>query len=406
MILRSYRSAFSGLPPDLWILALVALVNRAGSMVLPFLSLYLISVRGLSAIEAGQILSLYGVGSILGSLVGGWLSDRLGPRRAQQLSLFFSGIGFLVLGRLESHRAIALGILITSTIVDSFRPACMSMFAERSPEKVRMRAFALLRLALNLGIGIAPAVGGILALYSYQLLFAVDAVTCWAAAGLLALPILTGGASARGHHPEGLKTDRPSPWQDGPFLALILVVVLLAASLFQFFSTFPVHLRETLGFREDAIGLIFALNPILIVIFEMVLIRAVEKMDNFRLVAAGAFLLCAGFGLIPFGESIWFICFTVVIWTVGEMLSLPVINSIVAERAPAAGRGRYMGLFTMSFSLGLVIAPSLGMYLWEEFGWQTVWFSVGLAGVPLAIGVLLLRRFFVADPRPRPAGPP
>jgi MFS family permease len=394
-IFRSYRSAFSGLPADLWILALVSLVNRAGSMVLPFLSLYLISVRGFTAIEAGQILSLYGVGSILGSLVGGWLSDRLGPRRAQQVSLSLSGVGFLVLGHLESRAAISFGILVTSTIVDSFRPASMSLIAERAPEKLRMRAFALLRLALNLGIGIAPAVGGLLALYSYQLLFAVDALTCWAAAALLSLPLLARGTPKAGTYTERQLAAPLSPLRDRPFLGLLLAVVVLAASLFQFFSTFPLHLRETIGLRENAIGLIFALNPLLIVLFEMVLIRAVEKVDNFRLVALGSFLLCVGFGLLPLGKSVAFICFTVVIWTVGEMLCLPVINSIVAERAPASSRGRYMGAYTMAFSLGLVFAPSLGMYLWEAYGWQTVWFAIGLAGIPLAGGVLLLRKFFM-----------
>lgn len=386
-------------------LALTAFVNRSGTMVLPFLSLYLTAVQEMSAVEAGRILSLWGVGSVLGSLVGGWLADRVGTWQTQWLSLFGSGFAFLTLGFLETPGLIAVGVLVASLVVDAFRPACMSAVADWSPPGLQLRAFALIRLALNLGIGVAPAVGGFLALYDYHLLFFADALTCWGAASLLMLPVLARKRHLKPSHSEQRST-RSSPWRDGPFLALLLVTFLLTLVLFQLFNTFPLHLRENLGLREDAIGLIFALNPVLIVLFEMVLIHWTERFDRFRVLALGAMLLAGGFGLTPLGSTALFICFTVVVWTVGEMLTLPILNSIVAERSPAGGRGRYMGLFTMSFALGLVIAPLAGMTVLDRFGSTALWACAGLVGPIAAVTVLLLRRGFTSQGTARPPQSP
>ncbi len=184
-IARTYRAAYSGLPRELWLLSLVLLVNRAGSMVLPFLSLYLTHERGLSVALAGRILALYGLGALVGSYIGGWLSDRIGPTRTQQLSLIASGFGYLWLSMLEGIFQISLAMFLLSIAVEAFRPAVMADTAQRTPADVRVRAFALLRLAANLGVGIGPAVGGYLVLYDYHWLFVVDAASCWIAFLLL-----------------------------------------------------------------------------------------------------------------------------------------------------------------------------------------------------------------------------
>ena len=215
-ILRTYRAAFSGLPRDLWLLAFIALVNRAGSMVLPFIALYLTARRGFSVVQAGQVLALYGLGAVAGSYLGGWLTDRIGPTRCQQWSLVASGAGFLVFSLLRDPRAILVAVFLLSIVVESFRPANMAGFAQRAPRRMQVRAFALLRLAANLGVGIGPAVGGWLALHDYAYLFYVDAATCWLAAALLTLALkkLSPAAGAR----EEAAVPGRSPWTDGPFL--------------------------------------------------------------------------------------------------------------------------------------------------------------------------------------------
>jgi len=398
--LRIYRAAFSGLPRDVWLLCGVLLINRAGGMVLPFLALFLTQARGLSAFEAGRLMSLYGVGSVIGSFFGGWLSDRIGTLRTQQLTLLIGGAGYLAFMWLERPWVIAVAMLLISIVYEGFRPAAMAAMAERAPAGLQARAFALLRLAANLGVSVGPAVGGLLAVYSYDWLFIGDAVTCWLAAGVLAVAL---GAESP-HHIEQRRLGRAqaaSPLRDGPFLLLLLLVVALAAAIFQVFSTLPLYLRQFYGYRENVIGLLLGFNALLIVLFEMVLIHLTERWNRLLMTGCGAFLVCAGLALLPFGSSVAFVALTVAVWTVGEMLSLPMTNTLVAERAGQGNRGRYMGLYTMAFSIAFVIAPLAGTWVLERHGPRTLWFGTGVLGFVLLAGALALipafRRTVSAD---------
>jgi MFS family permease len=391
-IFRLYRDAFSGLPRDIWLLAVVSLVNRSGTMVMPFIALYLIVERGFATQEAGRFVALYGIGSVLGSYLGGWLSDRIGPVRSQQASLVFGGVGFLVLAVVRERLALGFTILIVGVIVEAFRPAAMTSFAERAPARVKAKAFALLRLASNLGFGIGPAVGGFLALYSYQWLFIADALTCWAAA--LLLMKLPAREEAAGEADTKEAVPRRPPWRDGSFLVFLVLVVLLASALFQIFSTFPMYLKETVGYRENVIGLLLSLNALLIVSFEMVLIHMVQNRDRMRMAGLGALLLCGGLALISLGEAAWFIAFTVVVWTFGEMLALPILNVVVAERAERGYRGQYMGMYTMAYSIAFIVAPIVGTSVYANFGPHALWHGIGVLGVVLAALLIALRRSF------------
>lgn len=388
-IVTAYRSAYSGLDRQQWILFTVAVVNRAGSMVLPFLSLYLTQVRGLPVAEAGRILALYGLGAIAGSYLGGKLSDRIGATRTQQASLVTSGFGYFWLSALEDPRAIGIAVLVLSLFVEAFRPAVMADVAERAPREVQLRAFALLRLAANIGVGIGPAVGGYLALYSYRWLFVADAITCWAAAVLLAVLLdpVAGESRARQRGAAGR-----SPWADVPFLLLMPLVILLAIAFFQVWSTLPVYYREVYGFRENTIGLLLALNPLLIVLFEMLLLHGVGRWRRMPLVGVGSLLVCAGLAWMPLGSSLAFVACTIAVWTVGEMLSLPLINGVVADRAGPGTRGSYMGVYTMGFSIAFVFAPAGGTYVYDTAGPDVLWYGIGGLGVLLLLWSLALAR--------------
>jgi MFS family permease len=396
-VLRTYRAAFAGLPREVWLLAGVALVNRSGSMVLPFISLYLTEERGFSIALAGKLLALYGVGSMAGSWLGGWASDRFGADRTMALSLIVSGGCFVNLGLQRSTWAIALGVLVLSTTSEMFRPAAMISMAERAPERLEVRAFALLRLAINLGLTVGPAVGGLLAVHGYLWLFLADAATSWAAAALLrSLPKATG----EGHATKSRATAASSPWDDRPFLLLLAMAFVLAAVFFQIVSTVPLYLRHAYALREDAIGALLALNAVIVVLFEMVLVHSAEGRARMPRIALGCFLVCAGFGLMPFGTSLAYAAFTILVWSVGEMLALPLINAVVADRASQGSRGRYLGLYTMSFSTAFVLSPAAGTWVYQHVGRDTLWYGVLLLGVPLALAALALRRPLEGTVRP------
>ncbi len=387
-----YRDAYSGLSADLWLLALVALVNRAGSMVLPFVALYLTAERGFTTREAGQIVALYGIGSVVGAYLGGWLSDRIGALRTQQASLALGGVGFLILGSLRDRLWIAIAMLVVSVIVEAFRPAVMTSIAERAIPQQKARAFALLRLAANLGFGIGPALGGVLASRSYHWLFVGDAATCWAAALLLvALPL---GERPRSTEAASESRPRRGPWRDGPFLAMTGLTVVLASCLFQFFSTLPLYFREEIGLPESRIGALLSLNALTIVVFEMVLIHAVRDLDRMRLSGVGAFLVCAGFALVPHGMAVGYLALTILVWSLGEMLVLPILNAVAAERAGRGFEGQYMGLYAMAYSVAFIVAPVAGTFVYERFGPTALWHGMGVVGLILGLCFVALSRFF------------
>ncbi len=387
-----YTSAFAGIPREVWLLSGALLVNRAGTMVLPFLSLYLTADIGLTAVRAGQIIGCFGLGSMLGSYAGGWLSDRFSPLRIQQHSLLVSGCGFLLFIRLDSFVELAAGIFILAAVSDAFRPALMVSVAHFSPAGVNKRAFALIRLAANVGMATGPAIAGLLAHYGYAWLFVGDAITCWLAALMLWLTL---GATDGPHQTRSDAGGHAgtSPWRDGPYLFFLLLIVILGMAFFQVWTTMPLYLRSFYGASERAIGILLSINALVIVLAEMLVIRAVERFDAMRTIAAGAFLVGAGLSLLPFGPPYLVAVLAIVVLTFGEMLALPITNAIVADRAGRAQMGQYMGLFTLAFSTAFVIGPIVGTAVYQHLGPETLWYGLGCTGIGLAIGFVVLRRF-------------
>jgi predicted MFS family arabinose efflux permease len=383
-ILATYREAFSGLDRSVWLLSLATLVNRSGTMVMPFLVLYLTEKRGFAITDAGRALGVYGVGGVLGSYLGGWLCDRMPPRRVMTGSLALAGIAFLLLGRFQSPPAILTTIFCLAVVGEGFRPATSAALAGAAPPELRTRAFALNRLAINLGMSLGPSIGGFLAMRSYGWLFVVDGGTCLLAAAVLAAAFHGGGQGAE-EKPAAVAVGR-SPWRDGPFLVMMGLFFLLAMVTFQMASTFTLTLRDVYGFREGTIGLVMAVNTVIIVLFEMVLVHRVGALEPLRLVGIGGFLFGLGFALLPFGTGFAYVAFTVLVWTVGEMLSFPLAAGAVANRAGEANRGLYMGLFTLSFEGAWIFAPILGTWVYQAWGPRAVGLACGVLGLILLAG--------------------
>jgi predicted MFS family arabinose efflux permease len=402
-IIGAYREAFRGLPREVWLLSLAMFVNRAGTMVLPFLTLYLTRKLDFTTTEAGRLVGLYGVGSVLGSWSGGWLSDRIDPNRVQQLSLVAAGVGFLTVSQLESPRAWAIAMVVVGAVADTFRPALMAATARYSPPLARARAFALVRLATNLGMAIGPAVAGLLAMVRYVWLFVGEALTCWAAAVILFKRLGPVGADRPGAA-EARDLTRSTPWRDPPFLYFLVLINLLGLAFFQVFGTMPLYLRGAYGLPEGAIGALLATNALIIALFEMVLLRSLERRRSLQLVAVGSLLVCVGISILPLGPPIAIAALSVVLWTVGEMLSLPVSTAFVAERADERSMGSYMGAYTVSFSVAFVVAPVLGTTIYERLSPEALWLGIGGLGIVLGLGFAVLARSLSRPQAPGPSG--
>jgi predicted MFS family arabinose efflux permease len=401
-IVTLYRDAYAGLPREAWLLATVTFLHRSGTMVLPFLILYLTLERGFSVEKAGLYLALSGAGTVAGSWLGGLLTDRLGARPVQIASLVCAGVSLLALEEMRTEVAFAGVLMVFSTTNQAFRPANAVAMAALVPAAQRGRAFGLERLAINLGMSFGPAVGGFLALVDYRYLFWVDGATCLLAAGFLWWKVPAPPRSAPSSREPLARA--PNPYRDGPFLAFLLVTIGLTTIFLQLMSTYPVTLKGLYGLPESSIGLLYALNTLLIVLFEMLLLHRLEGRPPLPWMALGTLLVGAGLALLPWGSTFAFAAFGLLLWSGGEMLTLPLANVVAADRAGERSPGQYLGLLATAFSVSFVLAPLAGPWVLQHYGDRVLWSSCGVLSVVLA-GALLAMKPSFAGPTPPPPRP-
>ena len=375
-----------GLPRDSWTLATVTVINRVGTMVLPFLMLHLTKNLGIEPARAGLTLSGYGVAALITAPVAGRLSDRVGPTRMLKVSLFATAVLMWILPLARGWGAVSALIFLLGIAAEAFRPASMALVGELAGPERRKQGFALNRLAINLGMSVGPALGGVLAMSSFRSLFWVNGATSMlAGAVLLALPIHLSGPHPRGHAapPLLLGGEVGSPARLIYFLFALLPVVLV---FFQHEGTMPLFMVQELGFNEAVYGLMFTINTVLIVLLEVRLNGATAHWPHRRSLAVGAFLCGAGFGAFALARSLGQIIAGVVIWTVAEMIVFPAASAYVTEIAPPGRRGEYLGYYSMFFGLGFAIGPGSGAAVMQRFGSTTLWalcFLLGLVAAAL-----------------------
>ncbi|RMF73216.1 MAG: MFS transporter [Acidobacteria bacterium] len=395
--LAFWVGAYSGLPRAVWIVCAGMLINRAGTMVLPFLGLYLTRELGFPKATAGWVLLGFGLGSLLGSAVGGRLTDRAGAVRVQVGALLAGGVAFVALAWPRTPWTLGAGVFIAAALSDAFRPAAMTAVVVLAPEAVRTRAIGLLRLAANAGMAIGPAAGGLLARIDYFWLFVADGGTCLLASLVLWLllrperPVRRTGIEPEARAGAGVL-------RDGAFVLFLGGLLALSAAFFQVFNTYPIYLAERLALDEARIGSLIAANAVLIVLFEMPLVRLLERRTALRVTAAGAALIGGGLALTAVASSVPLLLATVVVWTIGEMLCFPFASAVIAARAPRGLLGRYMGAFAVVFSLAAIVAPPAGLRLYEARGGASVFLACGAIGA-LVCGLFLAQaRVFAHRP--------
>lgn len=389
-VLTLFRDAYSGLPAATWLLALAAFINRAGAMVLPFLQIYMGQRWGWSVQEAGAIISIYGVGAVLGSLFGGTLCDRIGPVHVQILSLTIAMVWFQGLGFVGEPYLFGAGMFVLGFVNDMFRPGNFAAAAESCAPHLRAKALALNRLALNAGWAIGPAVGGLLADLNWQWLFVVDGLTCGAAAlYLFCLRDRLPKAVARiAGAPAG-----PSPWRDRRYLWLCLLSTIALLVFMQYIFTESRYLHDELHVDKQHIGLLLSVNPIIIVTCEMAIVQALRARPALPLVALGMLLVGGGLALLPFAtHGLWVVIVSLLIVTTGEMLWSPFLGAYLQDIAPVESRGRYMGVYTATISASMIAAPYLGGWIYDDVSPDALWYACGVGGAITALAFLAAQR--------------
>jgi predicted MFS family arabinose efflux permease len=383
-----YKNAYSGLTRRMWLLAVVMLINRCGTMVLPFMTLYC-NHRGYTETQGGLAVAIYGVGSLFGALIGGKLSDTIGFYSMQFIALFGGGIMFIVLGQMDSYLTICICIFFASMINEAFRPANSSAVAHYSSPENRTQSFSLVRLAINLGWGVGSALAGILASISYKLLFWTDGLTNIAAgiALLIILPKVTLEQQHKSIH-ENIGKSK-GPLQDRTFMVFTGFMLLFAICFFQLFTTVPLYFKEGLKLNESSIGMIMSINGILIALFEMVIVFKLEGTRPYlKLMTYGCILLAISYLMLNIPLASGFILASAVILmvTIAEITGMPFMNSYYIGRTTTANRGRYAAIYTMSWSAAQVIGSLSGTQIAHSLSYTYLWWILGALCIITAFG--------------------
>ena len=376
-----YRNAYTGLNRRMWLLAVVMLINRSGTMVLPFMTLYA-KHMGYTTKQAGFVVAIYGIGSMVGAFFGGRISDRFGFYYTQFFSLFCGGILFITLGLMNTYFSICVSTFFLSMVNESFRPANATAIAHYSTPQTRTQSFSVVRLAINLGWGVGGALGGLLASINYHLLFWVDGLTNICASFLLIwlLPKVS-LAQQQNLDKEKKTSSKTQPAHaDKTFLYFIGLLILFAICFFQLFSTLPLFFKEGLHINEFWIGVVMAMNGILIAIFEMVIVFKLEgKLPYLRLMTYGSLLMAFSFFIlnIPLSSGLLIALLATLLITFAEMIAMPFMNSYYISRSTEGNRGQYAALYTMAWSAAQVIGSTGGTQIAYAAGYNNLWWIIG-----------------------------
>jgi predicted MFS family arabinose efflux permease len=399
LTLRLFKTSYGGLSKRIWLLGFVMLVNRCGTMVLPFLTSYCTRDKHFSTTQAGWVAGIYGIGAMCGALLGGRLSDRLGFSRVQGSSLLLGGVSFIGLGYIDTYPALCAGTFLLSMLNEAFRPANAAAISHYSTPETRTRSFSLIRLAINIGWGVGAALAGFLASMDYQYLFWTDGLTNIGAAILLwrLLPRVPLNEQRQIRTPKSAPVQ--SAYRDSVFMRFMGLKVLFALCFFQLFTTLPLFYYEEWGLNERWYGVFMAVNGIMIALIEMPVVFKMEgRRPYLTYIASGTVLTGLFFFLLNInGVNVILLGFvSMIVATIAEIIAMPFMNSYYIARSTNENRGQYAGLYTLGWSLAQCIASTTGTQVAHWLGFDTLWWILGIVCILTAWGFYRLERGRIA----------
>lgn len=388
-VFNNYINTFKGLSIEVWWLALITLINRAGTMVIPFLSLYLTQGLNLSLKDVGWVMTAYGLGSVIGSWLGGKLTDKIGYYKVMVISMVLTGLLFVALQTLTTFTTFCVGLFLVMVVADSFRPAMFVAVSAYSKDENKTRSVTLIRLAINLGFSAGPVMGGLIITHlGYTGLFWVDGITC-VIAGLLILNVLN-PKKAKVFEKEVIENPA-SPYKDGLFWIFFVAMSLFGIVFLQYFSTIPLFYKEVHALSEFEIGVIMGLNGALIFVLEMPLIKWLEQktFSKAGLMLIGAIL--TGLSIVILNVTGWvgIVIVGMLFMTIGEMVAFPFSNAFAMERSKRGNEGAYMAMYSISFSVSHIFGHNFGMQMIDQYGYETTWYFITLLAL-ICCGLLFI----------------
>jgi MFS family permease len=363
-------------------------------MVFPFLTVYLTTILGYSLSLAGYMAGAFGAGGLLGSYLGGKLSDQIGPRAVIGSTLTINGIILMYMPFAVSFQFLFFMIFLMGLFGEAYRPAVMSSVGNFVPASQTGRSMSLLRLAISLGMSLAPLLGGFIAVaYGYLWLFWVDGFTCILAGAYLFYssrkwdkPLTRKPAQ----NTDDLSSRSKPPYRDRNFIYFLFATLLMGLAFIQWFHTVPVFIKEKWGFDERYIGIMMGAHSMIVSLFELPVIDTIEKKAKIKIsVMMG--LLITSFSFIPFifPGNIMLYILAMILFTIGGILYLPFNNAIPVKMSPVDRRGEYMAWYWMIWSVTNIAGPVIGFSFAEQFGFSAFWIFTSL----MAVASLLINKF-------------
>jgi len=394
-IAHTYRSSFSDLSRETWLLSLVLLVNRSSTMVAPFMSMYITQSMHRSIADAGLIITLFGAGAVAGSSVSGYFIDRFSFRAVQVFTAIAGGLLFLLFGYVQDFSLLCVMTVLLSFVVEAFRPANAAAVAAYSTPQNLTRSYSLNRLAMNIGWALGTSAGGMLAAINYHLLFWVEGVVYMIVGGLVLTllpavkqPVKTAVAAEK-------EPEQSSPWKNSYLLKFLMVVIIYMSCFMIMFRLAPVYWKESLHINEATIGMLLGLNGVIIALFEMVLVRywesrrsAIYYIISGVIATALAYTLLVVPGMAPMVAAAGSMIFL----TLGEMMALPFINTVIMGKANEHNRGKFAAAFAVTWSAAQVLGPGGGALITQTWDYNALWITLIIVCISCALAFKFINR--------------
>lgn len=396
-LVHNIKNIFHDYPNAFWVYNLVVFIDRLGGFMLyPFFALYLTKKYDINMATVGLVMGLFSITGLLGSAIGGALTDRLGRRKIIIASLLLSSLSALGMGFAPTLAIFVAVSAIVGTLSSIGGPAHEAVVADLLPPEKRAEGYGIIRVIFNIAVIIAPPIAGLLVTRSYLTLFIVDATISIICAGIVifALPE-TKPKHLEKAKPESMKQTfigYARVFKDVPFLLFIGVTVLMSIVYINMNSTLGVFLRDQRGLKEVGYGSLLSINAVIVVVFQFWLTHKIEKYKPMLMMAIGSFLYAVGFAMYGFVTGFAMFVTAMVIITIGEMIVSPFQQSVVAGFAPEEMRGRYMAVSGLTWSIAFIIGPYFAGLLLDSPNPSILWFICGIVGILSTVGYLALNK--------------
>lgn len=373
-------------PRTFWMMVFVNFIDRlGGSLLFPFFALYLTKRFGIGMTDVGILFAVFSVSSFIGAFPGGALTDRFGRKGIIIFSLIATSVSTLFMGLVGTFQLFVIIAFVSGIFTDIGGPAYEAVFIDVLPEEKRPSGFGIRRVAFNLAVVMGPAIGGFVAARSYLALFIIDAVV----SSIVALLVLVLIPETKPAPTEGTKQESTAEsfggylrvLRDGKFMAFTGACLLAWLVYMNMNTTMGVYLRNSHGIAESGYGWLISLNAAMVVLFQFPITRRIEKQPPMLMMALGVFFFAIGLGMYGFVSAYWLFAVGMAILTIGEMVTVPIANAVVASFAPEDMRGRYNFIYGNSWGISFAIGPYLAGLIMDNYDPNLLWHACGILGI-------------------------